>query len=81
MINSSSTQKLNLRNLRQNFTVFQLSLGMKHFKKTILGMAKIFNLGTKKQSLQYRVNAKTAKIQRKKRRKKEEKKNRTARMD
>ncbi len=33
-------------------------------------MAKIFNLGTKNQSLQYRVNANLAKIQRKKRKKK-----------
>ena len=34
-------------------------------------MAKIFNLGTKSQSLQYRVNAKIAKIQTKKRERRE----------
>jgi len=74
--NNSSRYKSNLHNLRWNFTAFQLPLGVRHLKKIILGTAKIFNLGTKNQSLQYSVNAKPAKIQTKKRERKEKKKRR-----
>jgi len=70
LINHSSICKFNLHKTRQDFSILQLPLGVRHLQKIILGMASFLKLGTKNQSLQYRVNASLAKIQRKKNRKK-----------
>jgi len=57
--------------IRWNFTVFQLSLGVRHLKKMILGTANNFNLGTKTRYLQYTLTANPAnKIEKKEKEKK-----------
>jgi len=66
---NSFRHKLIIHIIRWNFTVFQLSLGVRHLKKIVLGTANNFNLGTKTRYLQYTLTANPANKKEKKRKK------------